>query len=45
MYIYEQVTDTPLFEAPADETAQLTEWRELGVLAKGGEAELHYHYI
>lgn len=36
----EKVTDTPLFEATADQTAQLTEWRELGVLAAGGEAEL-----
>ena len=36
----EKVTDTPLFEAPADQTAQLTEWRELGVLTAGGEAEL-----
>lgn len=36
----EKVTDTPLFEAPADETAQLTEWREIGVLASGGEAQL-----
>lgn len=36
----EKITDTPLFEAPADQTAQLTEWRELGVLAAGGEAEV-----
>lgn len=36
----EKVTDTPLFEATADQTAQLTEWREIGVLAAGGEAEL-----
>lgn len=36
----EKVTDTPLFEAPADQTAQFTEWREIGVLAAGGEAEL-----
>ena len=36
----EKVTDTPLFEAPADQTAQLTEWRQVGVLAAGGEAEL-----
>lgn len=36
----EQVTDTPLFEAPADQKAQLTEWRELGVLAPGGEVLL-----
>lgn len=36
----EKVTDTPLFEAPADQTAQLTEWREIGVLAPKGEAEL-----
>lgn len=36
----EKVTDTPLFEAPADQTAQLTEWRQIGVLDAGGEAEL-----
>lgn len=36
----EKVTDTPLFEATADQTAQLTEWQTLGVLAAGGEAEL-----
>ena len=36
----EKVTDAPLFEAPADQTAQLTEWRQIGVLAAGGEAEL-----
>lgn len=36
----EKVTDTPLFEAAADQTAQLTEWRQIGVLAAGGEAEL-----
>ena len=36
----EKAIDTPLFEAPADQTAQLTEWREIGVLASGGEAEL-----
>ena len=36
----EKVTDTPLFEASADETAQLTQWREIGVLAPGGEAQL-----
>ena len=36
----EKVTDTSLFEATADQTAQLTEWRTLGVLASGGEAEL-----
>ena len=36
----EKVTDTPLFEAPADQTAQLTEWRQIGVLAAGGETEL-----
>lgn len=36
----EKVTDTPLFEATSDQTAQLTEWRELGVLVAGGEAEL-----
>ena len=36
----EKVTATPLFEAPADQTAQLTEWREIGVLAPGGEVQL-----
>lgn len=36
----EKVTDTPLFEAPADQTAQLTEWTQIGVLDAGGEAEL-----
>ena len=36
----EKVTDTPLFEAPADQTAQLTEWRQICVLAAGGESEL-----
>ena len=36
----EKLTDTPLFEASADQTAQLTEWREVGVLAPNGEAEL-----
>lgn len=36
----EKVTDTPLFEATADQTAQLTEWRELGVLAAGAEVDL-----
>lgn len=36
----EKVTDTPLFEAPADQTGQLAEWREIGVLASDGEAEL-----
>lgn len=41
LHLYvEKVTDTPLFEAPADQTAQLTEWREIGVLAPKGEAEL-----
>lgn len=36
----EKVTDTPLFEAPADQTAQLTDWTQIGILAAGGEAEL-----
>ena len=36
----EKVTNTKVFEAAADQTAQLTEWRTLGVLASGGETEL-----
>ena len=36
----EKVTDTSLFEATADQTAGLTEWQTLGMLASGGEAEL-----
>lgn len=36
----EKVTNTKVFEATADQTAQLTEWQVLGVLASGGEAEL-----
>lgn len=34
------LTDTNLFDAMADETAQLTEWTYLGTLYSGGEAEL-----
>ena len=36
----EKLTDTKLFQASADATAQLTEWTVLGVLSTGGEAEL-----
>lgn len=36
----EKVTNTKVFEATADQTAQLTEWSTLGVLASGGETEL-----
>lgn len=36
----EKKEDTPLFEAPADQTAQLTEWRSLGIFAPGAEIEL-----
>lgn len=36
----EKVTNTKVFEATADQTAQLTEWKTLGVLATGGETEL-----
>lgn len=39
-FYVEKVTDTPLFEAPAEQTAQLIDWREIGVLTSGGEAEL-----
>lgn len=36
----EKLTDTELFQASADATAQLTEWTVIGVLSAGGEAEL-----
>lgn len=36
----EKMEDTPLFEAPADQTAQLTEWRILGIFAPGAEMDL-----
>jgi len=35
-----QVSKTDLFEAPADETAQLTDWVLLGFLSSGGQVEL-----
>jgi hypothetical protein len=36
----QQVSDTDLYEAPADQTAQLTDWTSLGSLASGGTVEL-----
>lgn len=36
----EKPEDTPLFEAPADQTAQLTEWTQLGIFAPGAEMDL-----
>lgn len=33
-------TDTTLFDAPADQTARLTDWVYLGTLQAGGECEL-----
>lgn len=36
----DQVSKTELFHAPADETAQLTDWVYLGELAPGGRVEL-----
>lgn len=36
----EKPENTPLFEAAADQTAQLTEWTQLGIFAPGAEMDL-----
>lgn len=35
-----QAPTSTLFDAPAHETAQLTDWTELGTIAPGGDLEL-----